>query len=261
MKKRPLAFVIEDQASLNTLYEDALRLVGYDVIAVRDGLEALNQLEINEPPTFVILDINLPGLSGRDIHQHIRKHSRYDNTPVMILTANSVMANAIRPEITKNDHLFIKPMSMKALQEFAKMMRPGKEGVPDYMAKTQKIPEIPFLDVEDEEETRKTIPEVLTPDNALKVDTQSQTEAKLESKEHMAIITPENEVVDTQTGEKLVTKTDEIASITENKETIQSQDNSSTESTETSEAKETESIEKAPTTDAEAQEDSKSENG
>lgn len=214
--KRPLAFVIEDQASLSTLYEDALRLVGYDVIAVRDGLQALNKLETNEPPAFIILDINLPGLSGRDLHQHIRKHSRYNDTPVMILTANSVMANTIRPEITQKDHLFIKPISMKALQDFAKMMRPGKDGVPDHLAKTQKIPPLPLLeDEENEEETVKTINEVLAPDDSLKVDTSPKTDTKLESKEHKAIITPNDKIVDTQTGQTLGEKTGEAPVITD----------------------------------------------
>jgi DNA-binding response OmpR family regulator len=155
--QRPVAFVIEDQASLNVLYEDALRLVGYDVIAVRDGLQALNQLEINEPPTLIILDINLPSLSGRDIHRHIRKHSRYDKTPVMILTANSVMATAIQPDITSKDYLFIKPISMKELQNFAKQMRAAKS---DTQEPKQQTESLSILEAEDvAEDTAKFVVE------------------------------------------------------------------------------------------------------
>lgn len=239
--KRPLAFVIEDQASLNILYEDALRLVGFDVIAVRDGLEALNKLEINEPPTFIILDINLPSLSGRDLLKHIRKHNRYDKTPVMILTANSVMATAIQPEITSNDHLFIKPISMKALQDFAKMMRPGKDGVAEHLAETQKIPSLPELDI-DEDETAKNLATILTADDEITVDTQAKTESKLVTREHKAIIMPNNDIIDAQTIEKSKETEFQETPLAENSETKNKPD-----------------AEKAPADDAEAKTESKSE--
>ena len=118
--KRPLAFVIEDQMNLSTLYEDALRLVGYDVKLIRNGLEAINAVELNEPPTFIVLDVNLPGLSGKDVLQHIRKNQKYNDVPILIATANSVMAKVIQPELTANDQLFIKPVSMLDLQKMAK---------------------------------------------------------------------------------------------------------------------------------------------
>lgn len=235
--KRPLAFVIEDQISLSTLYEDALRLVGFDVIAIRDGLEALNKLEINEPPTFIILDINLPGLSGRDLLKHIRKHDRYDKTPVMILTANSVMATAIRPEITENDHLFIKPISMKALQEFAKLLRPGKDGVADYLAETQKIPPLPEFDSEEEaEETAKffSIDEDNTDDKHVPIDTKSDSEAENTTASSEA-------TTNTQTEKKA-----EASPKAEIGDKTESEDKSTKE--------------KAPADNAEAKSDSKSEN-
>ena len=118
--QRPLAFVIEDQMNLSILYEDALRLVGYDVKLFRNGLEAVNAIELNEPPTFIVLDVNLPGLSGRDVLQHIRRNNKYANVPILIATANSVMAKIIQPDLTENDSLFIKPVSMMDLQKMAK---------------------------------------------------------------------------------------------------------------------------------------------
>jgi two-component system, OmpR family, alkaline phosphatase synthesis response regulator PhoP len=118
--QRPLAFVIEDQMNLSILYEDALRLVGYDIKLFRNGLEAINAVELNEPPTFIILDVNLPGLSGKDVLQHIRKNKKYADVPVLIATANSVMAKVIQADLTSIDQLFIKPVSMMDLQKMAK---------------------------------------------------------------------------------------------------------------------------------------------
>lgn len=141
--ERPLAFVIEDQPNLLMLYEDALRLVGYDVIPIKNGLDAITRIEIAERlPSFVILDINLPGLSGRDVLKHIRKQARFTELPVLITTANTVMANIMAEELGKNDYLYIKPIPMKQLQDLARVLKPGKDGVPNYRADTQKIPYI-----------------------------------------------------------------------------------------------------------------------
>lgn len=117
---KALAYIIEDQASLAMLYEDSLRLIGYDVVRISNGLEAINYIELHDVPTMIILDVNLPGASGRDVWQHIRKQRRFSETPVVIATANTLMAARLEQEIGAFDQLLIKPLSLKTLQEVAK---------------------------------------------------------------------------------------------------------------------------------------------
>jgi CheY-like chemotaxis protein len=117
---KALAYVIEDQASLAMLYEDSLRLIGYEVVRISNGLEAINYIELHDVPTLIILDINLPGLSGRDVWLHIRKQARFSKMPVVISTANTLMAARLEQEIGEFDQLLIKPVSLKTLQETAK---------------------------------------------------------------------------------------------------------------------------------------------
>ena len=81
---RSKAFVIEDQANLSMLYEDTLRLVGFDVEVIRTGLDAINTLEIKDPPALITLDINLPKVSGHEVirtvtrlnHNSEQRHGR-----------------------------------------------------------------------------------------------------------------------------------------------------------------------------------------
>lgn len=186
----PVAFVIEDQVNISMLYEDALRLVGYDVVALRDGLVALNALETRDAPQLIVLDINLPRLSGRDIHKHIRSRDKYKEVPVIILTANSLMGERIVPDLTPRDHLFIKPIGMKEFQELAKAMKPGRDGVPDYMADTQRIPHLAFEETEPKIDT----PKILTPSDKLETHP-PVLEKKLSTQELKAIITPMDEMI------------------------------------------------------------------
>ncbi len=137
MGKR-LVLVVEDQAILGTLYEDALRLVGFEVKIIRDGLAAINYIEIGEIPEFIILDINLPRMSGRDVLHHIRKRDNYATVPVLVITANSVMAERVTDELTAYDRLLIKPVQMKDLQAFAKQIHTRESNTPpDFIAETQ----------------------------------------------------------------------------------------------------------------------------
>src|SRR5688572_30360596 len=168
--QNPVAFVIEDQVNISMLYEDALRLVGYEVVAIRDGLLALNALETREAPSLIILDINLPRLSGRDLHKHIRSREKYNDVPVIILTANSLMAERLAPDMSKRDHLFVKPIGMKEFQELAKAVRPGRDGVPDYMADTHRVPHLVLEEVQKMvDKAKEEAAKILTPDDSLQL--------------------------------------------------------------------------------------------
>ncbi|MGJ3240774.1 MAG: response regulator transcription factor [Anaerolineae bacterium] len=211
---KPLALIIEDQPNLAMLYEDALRLVGYDIFAIQDGLTALNHLATHDAPDLVILDVNLPSLSGRDILKHIRGSEKYTDTPVIILTANSLMVEQIRPHTTRNDYLYIKPISMKELQELAKAVKMGTDGKPAYMAETQKVP---HLEPEnhntqtsaEDDSTSKPVPPlptsnpvILRPDDTTFEDNMAKLKPQLEIRDHHAIITPADELID-ETDENL----------------------------------------------------------
>lgn len=123
MATAPIAFVVEDQPGIALLYSDALMLVGYQVKILRHGYEAINQLELaTELPTLVVLDINLPGVTGDSILAHMRRRAHLKNVPVMVVTANSLMAHKIRPHMTVRDSLVVKPLTMPQLQAFAKQV-------------------------------------------------------------------------------------------------------------------------------------------
>lgn len=58
---------------------------------VPDGDQAIRMLEDSDPGpplSLVILDINLPRKSGREVLQHLRRNPRYENTPVIVVTSS-----------------------------------------------------------------------------------------------------------------------------------------------------------------------------
>jgi two-component system alkaline phosphatase synthesis response regulator PhoP len=120
--EQSLAFIIEDQRDNVTLFEDVLQLVGYRVQYTLDGLSAMEWLEKNEAPRLIVLDLNLPHLDGHEIYRYIRKQEQFKISVIIVVTANGVMADEIRPEIAENDYLFMKPIDVMELMRIAKKL-------------------------------------------------------------------------------------------------------------------------------------------
>jgi DNA-binding response OmpR family regulator len=77
--------VVEDDPELRTLYRTALTAVGYAVVAVEDGLDALLHIETSVPDA-VVLDLALPRLSGRDVRRELAAHYSTANIPIIVVT-------------------------------------------------------------------------------------------------------------------------------------------------------------------------------
>jgi DNA-binding response OmpR family regulator len=76
---------VEDDPQLRELYRSALRAAGYPVIAVEDGEDALRQIELTTPAA-IVLDLGLPRLAGRDVHQELKAHSDTQDIPIIVVT-------------------------------------------------------------------------------------------------------------------------------------------------------------------------------
>ncbi len=77
--------IIEDDIPLYNLYAAELKLKGYDVSNVSDGLVAYNAVK-TQRPDLVLLDIVLPGRNGVDILQDIKSDISIQDTKVIMLT-------------------------------------------------------------------------------------------------------------------------------------------------------------------------------
>lgn len=80
--------VVEDHQELSGLIRDSLLAQHYLVDCAKTGPDALNQLRLFAYD-LLILDLNLPGVSGIDVCRTFRQHG--GKTPVLMLTGNRTM--------------------------------------------------------------------------------------------------------------------------------------------------------------------------
>lgn len=80
---QPQVLIIEDEAGLLEILELNFRLAGYRVLTAGDGVFAWQQFE-REHPDLLVLDLNLPKMSGFRLLELVRSES---DVPVLVLTA------------------------------------------------------------------------------------------------------------------------------------------------------------------------------
>ncbi len=108
------ALIIEDQEELADIYSNALEMSNIETQIITDGKVALESLP-DLHPDLIILDMNLPRVSGHYLYKQVRSLPHLAHVPVVICTANSVMASAMEGEIGEQDFILIKPVSIYQL--------------------------------------------------------------------------------------------------------------------------------------------------
>jgi CheY-like chemotaxis protein len=105
--------VVDDHEDIRELVAEVLVEDGYDVCVAHDGVEALRQLEAEPRPDIMLVDMMMPGLSGRDLIQRLRGEKRYDGT---LIVAVSAAANA-RRDMKGFDAFLAKPFDLDNLRD------------------------------------------------------------------------------------------------------------------------------------------------
>ncbi|MFH1415875.1 MAG: response regulator [Elusimicrobiota bacterium] len=90
-KKKKKILVIEDNPFNREITELTLQEAGFEVILAEDGEEGLEKLKEN--PDLVVLDMQLPRVSGWDIIQKMRQDKKYCDLPVVALTAHAMVGD------------------------------------------------------------------------------------------------------------------------------------------------------------------------
>ena len=104
--------IVDDEPKLVHLVHEILTATGYEVLAVSNGLHAIETVAI-EQPDLVLLDLMLPGeVDGYKVAQRIREFSE---VPIIMLTAKVREADLLHGFETGADDYITKPFNSKEL--------------------------------------------------------------------------------------------------------------------------------------------------
>jgi DNA-binding response OmpR family regulator len=109
--KKTTILTADDDPQLLRLISRNLQFEGYDVIAVSDGQQALEQIESHSPDV-VLLDVMMPKMDGFTVCQRVREFS---TVPIIIVTARGQDQDKIRGLDLGADDYLTKPFSVDEL--------------------------------------------------------------------------------------------------------------------------------------------------
>lgn len=113
---KPTILIADDNRGHLRLMEMALTSEAHELVSAEDGVEVLEYLK-HHTPEVIVLDIEMPHLSGLDLCARIKGVSRLARVPVILVTAlrnPSIGANA---ELVQAEVVLEKPLRMDQFQQ------------------------------------------------------------------------------------------------------------------------------------------------
>ncbi|HTQ52275.1 MAG TPA: response regulator [Candidatus Acidoferrales bacterium] len=102
--------VVDDDTVCNHVNVTSLKRANFDADGVKDPSEALRLLESSEYE-LVVLDVNMPGMTGFDLCEKMRRLPHCKKTPVIFVTAFSSFDNRKQSVLSGGNDFVCKPVS------------------------------------------------------------------------------------------------------------------------------------------------------
>ncbi len=132
MKKKIL--IVEDNPQNMRLLEMLLGAKGYTLLKAIDGEEAVN-LATTGRPDLIIMDIQLPTMSGLEVTGQLRQLPDFSHTPIIAITAYAMKGDREKLLAAGFDAYLSKPINTRELPGVISEMlfpppkdKPGPEG-------------------------------------------------------------------------------------------------------------------------------------
>jgi two-component system, OmpR family, response regulator len=135
--------VVDDEPFLRDAIAASLRFLGFDVITVATGTDAL-RLAREQPFDLVVLDVMLPDTDGFEVVRRLRRDD--SRVPVIFLTARDTQADKVTGLTLGGDDYMTKPFGLDELAARVRtVLRRARPSEPDSVLR--------FADIELDQET------------------------------------------------------------------------------------------------------------
>ena len=103
--------IVEDNELNMKLFNDLLQAHGYETLQTKDGREAMEMTE-EYHPDLILMDIQLPKISGLEITRQIKQKDDLKSIPVIAVTAFAMKGDEERIRDAGASDYLAKPVSI-----------------------------------------------------------------------------------------------------------------------------------------------------
>ncbi len=129
MSSTPTILIVDDYLDALQVWELYLTSEGFNVLTAADGHAALESA-IGHHPDLIVLDLELPGLSGFEVARHLRAQADTRHIPLIAATGYSYLKQLEQARHAGFDTIVIKPCDPQALvAEIRRLLPPTPPAV------------------------------------------------------------------------------------------------------------------------------------
>jgi len=107
--------VVDDSKATRTIMKGMLDSA--EVVEASNGSEAIDRLREEERLDLVMIDWNMPGMTGLELVQAVREQAQYDDVRLMMVTSETDSRNVLRALQAGVDEYIMKPFTKQDLMQ------------------------------------------------------------------------------------------------------------------------------------------------
>lgn len=92
---RPLILVVDDDPPILLLMRNLLREFGFEAVAAGNGEQAIAEAQ-KRTPDLILLDRNMPGMTGDEVLRELRSRDALTKVPIFILSGEPLGPDEIQ---------------------------------------------------------------------------------------------------------------------------------------------------------------------
>lgn len=111
------ALVVDDSRTIRMILARTLRSLGFEVSEAVDGADALALIDGGLDPDLLLVDWNMPVMSGIDLIEALRGPPRSSTAKIVMVTTETEVPQVVRALTTGADEYVMKPFTPESIQE------------------------------------------------------------------------------------------------------------------------------------------------
>lgn len=111
------AFVIDDSSAIRKILSQYLLALDFDCTEAEDGQEALEKLKERGEADVLLVDWEMPRMSGIEFVRAVRAEERWNEVPIMMVTSLNELERVIEALEAGANEYIMKPCTQQALVE------------------------------------------------------------------------------------------------------------------------------------------------
>ena len=109
--------VVDDSLTMRRIIRNALRSIGFENVREAANGQLAQQVMLEEGADFLVLDWNMPVMSGVELAKWVRGNNFFRNIPVLMITTKSSTDDIMVALGAEVDDYIIKPFTPQGLKE------------------------------------------------------------------------------------------------------------------------------------------------